>query len=68
MSALVEQLLKSNRWHAIAALFYLLLMSRKKLQRKDFSGYKLPATLCLRVNRSPRQVIVFLDFPEFLVR
>jgi hypothetical protein len=26
---------------------------RKKLQRKDFSGFVLPATLSLRVNRSP---------------
>jgi hypothetical protein len=37
---------------------------RKKLQRKDFSGFSLPATLCLRVNRSPRQVIVFSGFPD----
>ena len=40
---------------------------RKKLQRKDFSGYSLPATLCLRVNRSPRQVIVFYWIPPILV-
>ena len=37
----------------------------QKLQRKDFSGYRLPATLCLRVNRSPRQVTVFSGFPDF---
>jgi hypothetical protein len=35
----------------------------QKLQRKDFSGYRLPATLSLRINRSPRQVIVFLVSP-----
>jgi hypothetical protein len=56
---IVQEAIASHR-----GLIYLLLMSHKKLQRKDFSGNRLPATLCLRVNRSPRQVIVFLDFPD----
>jgi hypothetical protein len=38
-------------------------MSRLKLQEKDFSALRLPATLSLHVKRSPQQVI---DFSYFL--
>jgi hypothetical protein len=41
----------------------LLSMSRLKLQEKDFSALRLPATLSLHVKRSPQQVI---DFSYFL--
>jgi hypothetical protein len=34
-----------------------------KLQEKDFSASRLPATLSLHVNRSPQQVIDFSCFP-----
>jgi hypothetical protein len=42
----------------------LLLMRRKKLQEKDYSASRLPATLSLHVNRSPQQVIDSPDSPN----
>jgi hypothetical protein len=55
----------------IAGFCYVILFAfdePQKLQKKDFSGYMSPATLCLRLNRSPGQVIVFPGFFRFLLR
>ena len=61
-----EELKKKQSLAGYCGLILFAFDESQKLQRKDFSGYSLPATLCLRVNRSPRQVIVFSGFPILL--